>query len=135
MPLVSRILIKASLVYLTVGLLIGVLMLINKAVFISPIFWFLIPTHIEIMIFGWIIQFTLGVAYWILPRFLKEKGRGSATLAWLMVVLLNVGVLLVAFSGYGLGRSYALAGRICEAIAVILFISLHWKRVVTYNRE
>ncbi|WP_395068877.1 hypothetical protein [Gracilimonas sp.] len=109
-------------------------MLINKAFLISPIIWFILPIHIEFLIFGWIIQFTLGVAYWILPRFLESKGRGNTYVAWLMVFFLNTGILSVAFSGYGLGSSFALAGRILEILAVCLFISLHWKRVVTYNK-
>ncbi|HKK25508.1 MAG TPA: cbb3-type cytochrome c oxidase subunit I [Gracilimonas sp.] len=134
MPLVSRILIKASLIYLLVGLLIGVLMLINKAVFISPVFWFLIPAHIEIMIFGWIIQFTMGVAYWILPRYLKDKGRGSAKLANLVPILLNAGIILVVISDLMAWNGAALTGRVFELSAVLIFMVLHWKRVVTYNK-
>jgi len=34
-----------------------------------------LPIHIEVLIFGWIIQFTLGTAYWILPRFLQAPQR------------------------------------------------------------
>jgi len=134
MPLVSRILIKASLIYLLVGLLIGVLMLINKAVFISPVFWFLIPAHIEIMIFGWIIQFTMGVAYWILPRYLKDKGRGSVKLANLVPILLNAGIILVVISDLMAWNGAALTGRVFELSAVLIFMVLHWKRVVTYNK-
>lgn len=133
MPLISRLMIKLSLLYLLMGVSLGALMLINKAWLISPILWFVLPIHIEFLIFGWIIQFTLGVAYWILPRFLETKGRGSAKRAWLMVFFLNTGIGLVAFSGYGLGSTFALTGRIFELLAVLLFISLHWKRVVTYN--
>lgn len=134
MPLISRLMIKLSLMYLLFGVSLGALMLINKAWFISPILWFVLPIHIEFLIFGWIIQFTLGVAYWILPRFLETKGRGNPKLAWSMVLFLNTGILFGAFSGYGLGSVFALVGRIFEIFAVLLFISLHWKRVVTYNR-
>lgn len=132
MPLISRLMIKSSLVYLVLGVSIGTLMLINKAWLISPLLWFVLPIHIEFLIFGWIIQFTLGVAYWILPRFLETKGRGNKYLAWLMFLSLNAGILLVSVSAYGFGHS--LSGRILETLAVILFIGLHWKRVVTYNR-
>lgn len=122
------------MIYLLVGLLIGVLMLINKAVFISPVFWFLIPAHIEIMIFGWIIQFTMGVAYWILPRYLKDKGRGSAKLANLVPILLNAGIILVVISDLMAWNGAALTGRVFELSAVLIFMVLHWKRVVTYNK-
>lgn len=135
MPLISNLMIRLSLIYLILGVFIGTLMLINKAWLISPLLWFVLPIHIEFLIFGWIIQFTMGMGYWILPRFLESKARGNETLAWLMVLLLNGGILLVAFSGYGLGRSFALTGRIIEALSVLLFISLHWQRVVTYNKS
>jgi len=134
MPFISSLMIRLSLVYLMIGVSIGALMLINKAFLISPLIWFIFPIHIEFLIFGWIIQFTLGVAYWILPRFLKTKGRGNKNLARLIALFLNVGILLVAFSGYGLGSKFALAGRILETMAVGFFIYLHWNRVVTYNR-
>lgn len=133
MPLISRIMIRLSLVYFLVGTAIGALMLINKAFLVSPLIWFIFPIHIEFLIFGWIIQFTLGVAYWILPRFLETKGRGNPIPAWLMVAVLNLGILAVSFAPYGLGKTVGLTGRILEAVSVILFITLHWKRVVTYN--
>lgn len=120
--------------YLAVGLLIGVLMLINKAIFISPMFWFLIPAHIEIMIFGWIIQFTLGVAYWILPRFLQDKGRGPESLAFLIPILLNIGIVLMISSDLVAWNGMKLTGRSVEFLAVLIFVCLHWKRTVTYNK-
>lgn len=132
MPLISRLMIKLSLIYLFLGVTIGALMLINKAWLISPLLWFVIPIHIEFLIFGWIIQFTLGVAYWILPRFLETKGRGNKYAAWGMFIFLNIGTLLVAFSNYGI--SDGLTGRVFQILSVVLFISLHWNRVVTYNR-
>lgn len=134
MPLISRLMIRLSLVYFVLGLSIGALMLINKAFLISPMIWFIFPIHIEFLIFGWIIQCTLGVAYWILPRFVETKGRGNIKIAWGMVVLLNLGILAVAFAPYGLGKNFALAGRIFETLAVLSFVGLHWKRVVTYNQ-
>lgn len=112
----------------------GVLMLINKATFISPVFWFLIPAHIEFMVFGWIIQFTLGVAYWMLPRVLEDKGRGSVHVAGLIPLTLNLGIILVVISDLTSWGNAALTGRLFELIAVLVFVSLHWKRVVTYNK-
>ena len=134
MPLISRLMIKLSFIYFVFGAGIGALMLINKAFLISPVIWFIFPVHIEFLIFGWIIQFTMGVAYWILPRYLESKGRGNPWMAWLMVTLLNIGILAVAFAPYGLGKNAALVGRIMETLSVILFMVLHWQRVVTYNK-
>lgn len=134
MPFVSRLMIKLSLACLMTGLLFGTLLLINKAWLIHPAMWLLFPAHVELMLFGWIVQFTLGVAYWILPRFLESNGRGSKFLALLMAISWNVGMWLVIASYYSTTGYMALTGRFLEVLAVILFVVLHWKRIVTYNR-
>lgn len=132
MPGVSRWMIRLSLSYFVISAGIGTTILINKANPFFPEIWQYLPVHIELMIFGWIIQFTLGTAYWILPRFLATKERGNEKLAVLMPLSLNAGILLEVLSNSGLGMRLALYGRILEALAVVVFILLHWKRVVSY---
>jgi hypothetical protein len=135
MTLPSRLLIKSSLVYLTIGAFLGALLLINKAFNVEPAIWFLLPVHIELMIFGWIIQFTLGVAYWILPRYLEGGSRGNHVLTYAMVCAINLGIwlMIVAELTHAID-SFRFMGRGLQLLAVVLFISLHWKRIVTYNR-
>ncbi|WP_428234833.1 cbb3-type cytochrome c oxidase subunit I [Gracilimonas sp.] len=136
MTLPSRLLIKSSLICLIVGAFLGALMLINKALNIDPEIWGLLPVHIELMIFGWIIQFTLGVAYWILPRYLKGEARGNRFLAYLMVLLFNLGIWLMVFAELTEAGDYIhLVARGLEFSAVVLFISLHWKRIVSFNKN
>src|SRR5690554_1237704 len=94
----SRWMIRFSLIYLVAGISMGALMLINKAYILHPAIWMLLPIHIEFLLFGWIIQLTLGVAYWILPRFMTKLPRGNDHLAHCMAILLNTGILLVALS-------------------------------------
>ena len=135
MTLPSRLLIKSSLIYFVIGAFLGALLLVNKAFIIEPAVWAILPVHIELMIFGWIIQFTLGVAYWILPRFLEGEARGNSFFAYLMVFAFNVGIWLkIAATLSQMDYSLDVAARVCQLIAVALFISLHWKRIVTYNR-
>tara|TARA_R110002124_G_scaffold89692_1_gene229314 strand:+ start:42837 stop:43250 length:414 start_codon:yes stop_codon:yes gene_type:complete len=130
MPSVSVWMIRLSLVYLLMGITLGVLLLINKAILISPELMLLLPVHIELLIFGWIIQFTLGTAYWILPRYLISKDRGSSALALLMPVFLNTGIWMVLVSNAGEQMNFlALYGRIAELLAVLFFVILHWNRV------
>ncbi|MFH5833408.1 cbb3-type cytochrome c oxidase subunit I [Halalkalibaculum sp. DA3122] len=134
MPAPSRWLIRSSFVCLMGGIIIGALLLIHKAYPLHPAMWSLLPVHIELLIFGWIIQFTMGTAYWILPRYLEDSSRGNPVLANLTVVLLNMGILLMITDTLLLPQwPLALAGRAFEAAAVLLFIMLHWRRVVSYR--
>jgi len=134
MPRPSRWMIRLSFVYLLIGIIMGAVMLIHKAYFIHSAIWILLPIHIEVTIFGWIIQLTLGTAYYMLPRFLEGQPRGYSSLAYLMIVSLNLGIIFViADSLLSFALPFDLAGRIFELTAVGLFVVLHWNRIVTYR--
>ncbi|MGN8226799.1 hypothetical protein [Gracilimonas sp. BCB1] len=136
MTLPSRLLIKSSLLYLLAGTLLGTLLLINKVFLIHPTIWVLLPIHIELMIFGWVIQFTLGVAYWMLPRYLKGEARDNQLLAYSMVGAFNLGIWLMVFAEVSqTHQSVQQIARALELGAVILFIMLHWKRITSYNKS
>jgi hypothetical protein len=137
MPAPSRWLIRCSLLYLIAGFTIGAFMLIARTTPYYSWIWVFLPVHIEILIFGWIIQLTMGVAYWILPRFLESGSRGKSNFAWIMFICLNTGILSVIIGSVSqIYFLFRLLGRALEIIAVILFIGLHWHRIVTYrNRE
>jgi len=126
--------IKASMLYMFAGFVIGALILISKVYPEYSSVWSLLLIHIEVSIFGWVIQFTMGTAYWILPRYLKTKSRGNPKLALAMVGMLNLGILLNLASYIEMVSSSAtILGRIFEIGAVILFVFLHWNRAVSYN--
>lgn len=130
MPIVSRIMIRCSLCYFFLGTLLGAFMLLNKVVSINLEVWKILPIHIEMMIFGWIIQFTVGTGYWMLPRLVIGKPRGNETFAYLIPLVLNLGIIII-ISSYLIFQSYELriVGRGLEALIVPIFITLHWKRV------
>jgi hypothetical protein len=112
------------------------LLLINKGLNLEPAIWAFLPVHIELMIFGWIIQFTLGVAYWILPRFLEGEARGNSILAYAMVLVFNLGIWLIILTELtAISDNFRLIARSLELVGVLLFASLHWKRIVTYNKR
>lgn len=121
--------IRLALLYFVTGIFIGGLMLANKTTEFYPQVWLLLPVHIEMMIFGWIIQFTLGTAYWILPRFVEGEPRGNRKLTLMIPVLLNLGILLI-IGGHLLhaGQEIRVLGKIAETATVPLFVTLHWKR-------
>jgi len=134
MPLASRIMIRSSFIYLLLGIATGALMLVHKAYPLHPSIWQLLPLHIEITIFGWIIQLTLGTAYWMLPRFLTGPQRGPEWAVYGMVIMLNAGILLtLADDLWATDWPVQLTGRILELLAVVVFVALHWHRVVSYR--
>jgi len=136
MPAVSRWMIRCSFVYLLVGFGMGAIMLLNKAYPVLPFVWFLLPLHIETMIFGWIIQFTLGTAYWILPRFLTKPKRGPQWMGYVMIGFLNTGIICILLENLiETNFPASLWGRGFELTAVLLFIALHWHRIVTYRHR
>jgi len=83
---------------------------------------------------GWMAQLAFGVAYWILPRLPGGRTRGSEPLAWLSLILLNVGILAV-----GLGQTFnapttiSVLGRVAEALAVCAFAVQAWPRARSYT--
>lgn len=126
MPRLTVWTLRGALASLLVGFSLGMLMLANKGVPFWPGAWALLPAHIELLLVGWLAQLALGMAYWILPRF-SGGSRGNTTLAAAAVALLNLGVWLVAFQG--LLGALLLAGRICEALAGLLFALHAWGRI------
>ncbi len=136
MPIQSVIMIRLSLIWLLMTTLIGALLLFNKVYVYHPAIWALLPVHFEIAIWGWVIQCVIGTAYWIFPRHMNVKPRGSEQLANWMVVLYNIGLLLLIF-GYlqKPAQFLQLYGRSMLIFAIMLFALLIWNRSITYLKE
>lgn len=73
MPRLSQWLIRTALIYLLLGFTLGALLLTHKGIPLHPALWSWLPTHIEFLLMGWIAQLTMGVAFWILPRYWKKS--------------------------------------------------------------
>ena len=129
MPTLTRYAVRAALVYLMLGFTFGGLLLSNKGVPFAPSLWRLRPAHVEFLVSGWMVQFALGIAHWIIPRF-RGGDFGRAYLAWLALALLNGGVLLVGLGPLlGLGGWATTAGRVAEAAAAIAYAAYIWPRI------
>lgn len=93
MPRLSCYFLRGALIYLAIGALLGGLILSAKGMPLTLGWaWQFLPAHIQLMIGGWMLQLTLGVAYWILPRLEDTGDRGRLGAAWLCFVSLNIGV-------------------------------------------
>jgi hypothetical protein len=75
---------------------------------------------------GWVVQFALGVAFWILPR-LPGASRGNETLALASFLLLNTGVLFITIQEFSL--FFLPLGRGFELLASLLFARHAWIRI------
>jgi hypothetical protein len=132
MPRLSGWFIRAALIHLALGFTIGALMLANKGVRLHPAMLRLLPLHIEFLLMGWTMQLALGVAFWILPRFLVGRPRGNERIAWLAFGLLNSGVWLVALGSLlAAPAAFVLAGRLAEVGAAVAFGVHLWPRILS----
>ena len=127
MPRLSVWFVRASFIYLLLGLFFGALILAQTGVSFYPSAWNLFPLHVEFLLTGWLIQLAMGVAFWIIPRFSNGSPRGPVDLVWLSFAFLNAGILITALQ---LWFPHALIiGRFAEVCAAILFITGSWRRV------
>ncbi len=98
MPRLSVLLVRSALLYLALGLTLGMLLLWNKGIPLHPLVWRLLPAHMEFLLMGWTVELAMGVAFWILPRW--QTQRGDVRPVWAAFVLLNLGIWLVVLPGW-----------------------------------
>jgi len=128
MPKLSRRYLHMAFFNLIWGITFGGLLLYNKGVPLTPLMWKLLPLHIELMLVGWMIQFIMGIGFWIFPRFWRSRGNDTP-MRWAFW-LLNIGVWLAGLNGvFNLPAQIFLAGRIFELTAGILFVLYAWRRI------
>lgn len=129
MPRLSVWLVRASLLYMGVGFLFGALILWQKGMPTNAWLWRLLNPHAEVMVYGWTMQFVMGVAFWILPRFSGQRRYGRSELGWWSFGLLNVGVVLAALDAWLTVGWLATVGRMGVLAAVVAFVVMMWSRV------
>lgn len=143
MDRLSIIMVRCSLVWLAAGIVVGGIMLIDRAV---PGDWrlWMGPSHGHVLFVGWFLQFALGIAYWLLPRkrsdVLPVGYRESIGL--IGMAALNAGlafrVLVEPFERSGHATDFTLMmlilSSILQVVAVLLFISQIWPRVYGRNK-
>lgn len=132
MPRLSQWLIRVALIYLLLGFTVGALLLAHKGVPLHPMLWSWLPAHIEFLLLGWVVQLTMGVAFWILPRYWQPPHRPREGFVKAAFVLLNAGIwLVVAGTTLRAGEWVSFAGRLAEVGAVVLFAAHGWGRVMS----
>ncbi|MBX3055305.1 MAG: hypothetical protein KF770_02435 [Anaerolineae bacterium] len=132
MPRLSQWAVRAAFIYLLLGFTVGVLLLAHKGLPLHPALWRWLLAHIEFLLFGWVVQLTMGMAFWILPRYWQRSRRSKPGYAFIAFILLNLGIwLVVAGTTFRAGAWVVLAGRLVEVGAVLLFALHTWKRIIS----
>ncbi len=129
MPRLSIWFIRTSFFHLFLGVTFGALLLTAKAIPDWGWAWTLFGAHVELMAYGWMLQFVLGIAFWALPRYLHPPKRGDERPVWAVWIAINTGILLILLAtwfhlpgGYEIGTGL-------QAVAVLLFALHAWPRV------
>ncbi len=95
MPPDSRLTLRLSVLYLVGGATLGMMVLTGKALDAYREWILLFPLHIVWIAVGGMVQFTLGTAFWILPKFAnKPSFYGNVTAYRWCIALLNAGIII-----------------------------------------
>ncbi len=122
MPPLTRWYIKLSLVYFVTALAAGVWQAADGPLWLTPV-------YIHLFVVGWITGMIFGVAYWMFPKYSKDRPRGSDWVAVATFCLLHVGLWLrVAGEAANAGRLLVVAA-VCQWLAGTGFIATTWPRV------
>lgn len=136
MPTLSRWYIKIGMLYFVVGVMLASLLLAQPVMGWSSKLQVLRPVYLHFLFIGWVSQLIMGVGYWMLPKYSKDKPRGSERLGWIVLFLLNIGLVLRAIGEpamalvpqAGLGWTLAVAS-LCLLLAGWGFILNTWGRI------
>jgi hypothetical protein len=149
MPITSRMFCKASILYLGLGAVLGVILLLNRWLPLGPHIPVLKLSHVVMLLVGWLTQLIMGVAWWLFPPLNIGLGldglapvrrgqtqRGSESLFWATFVLLNAGILLqavfaplYAWTVIGAFNILSSISGLCLLAAASLFVVTMWRRV------
>lgn len=138
MDRLSIVMARCSLMWLLAGVVIGGLMLVDRGI---PGDWrlWMAPSHGHMLFVGWLVQFALGIAYWLLPRRRSTERplgywEGQALAA---VIALNIGLMMrvtgepLERTGHENALTLALLGgsAVLQVAAITLFIGQLWPRI------
>jgi cbb3-type cytochrome oxidase subunit 1 len=134
MPAPVRRFIKAGLFWLVLALVSGLWQGASTALrlYALPA---LGAVHVHLLVVGWLTQLVIGVAYWMFPKYSKEKPRGDERVGTVIFWTLNLGLLLRLIGEPLIAANPVIAGPTLLASALLqmgagwLFVAAIWPRV------
>lgn len=134
MPLLTRRFLKASFLYLFLSLIISV------GVTAGPSWGWalpnLTPVFFHFFMVGWVTQIIFGIAYWMLPKYSRQRPHRSERLAWTVFALLNAGLLMrglaepmISLSTSSVWPGLLMSSAVLQWLAGLGFVINSWKRV------
>lgn len=137
MPVIVRWYLRTALILFVLALVVGVAQ--NLGSLVPSIPPGLTQVYFHLLMVGWVTQFILGVAIWMLPKYSQEKPRGNEALSWATYGLLNLGLLLRAV-GEPVNAATAasaaapwgwllVASALLQWLAGLFFVINAWQRV------
>ncbi len=154
MPITTRTFIRASIVYLCLGALLGLTLYLQRWLVWDPRIILFKASHVQFTLVGWLTQIIMGVGWWLFPPLPSgprpgahhpirkgQQQRGSEPLFWVTFGFLNAGILLGAIGDplfnwtqapiyrtlAGLASLFLLAAAVC-------FVANVWGRIRELGR-
>ena len=134
MPTLTRWFIRLALIYLVIALSVGVIQAGSS--------WWgwnlpgIFPVYIHLFVVGWLTLMIFGVAYWMFPKYSRDRPRLSEPVGWAVFILINLGLVLRAISELLIGAPSGeiwgwvlVFSAVCQWLAGILFVANTWGRV------
>ena len=138
MDRLTIVMVRCSLGWLLAGVVLGGLMLVDRGIPGQWRLWFQ-PSHGHMLFVGWLVQFAIGIAYWLMPRKRSEAlpiGYREAP-ALIGALALNAGLTLRVIAeplertGHASDATLALLGASAalQIAAVVIFVAQLWPRI------
>lgn len=122
MPPLTRWYVKLSLGYFVAALAAGVWQAAGGPIWLTPV-------YIHLFVVGWLTGMIFGVAYWMFPKFSKDRPRGPDWLALATFGLLHAGLWLRVVGEATSAGGLLVSSALCQWLAGVGFIGTTWPRV------
>lgn len=137
MPFISRLFIKAGMVFFVLSLIAALVIEIDIAAMpaIMPLFW-------HMLMVGWITQIIIGVSIWMFPGRNREEGFKAQKWGWLTFMFLNTGLVLrviseplVSISTSEIWNIILVFSAILQLVAGFTYFTEMWPRILSKKQQ